>query len=241
MSVHETRAAIASPSSARCSPPRARALARSTWRVPTWVSQRLLDRGAHQVLGIDIRAENIRRAELIRDHFGIDPRRRTSETRDVFDVEPRRLENFDIVLRLGLIDHLENPVDALRIAWTLTRGVCVVESQLHEHAEPIAHGRGGIGEFIERPTSCVACFEEPGLRAHHPIAPAGGVVSLIPSRGARLQALGAGRVLQRHRAVSRADAEPPVRGGSSSCCRGVAPSQRTRSWPRPPDRVRRRR
>src|SRR5262245_64933055 len=33
----------------------------------------LLEWGAHDVVGVDVRATNIRRAELIRDHRGVDP------------------------------------------------------------------------------------------------------------------------------------------------------------------------
>jgi hypothetical protein len=38
-----------------------------------WFSQRLLSWGGHQVVGVDARNDNIRRAELLRDHFGFRP------------------------------------------------------------------------------------------------------------------------------------------------------------------------
>jgi hypothetical protein len=38
-----------------------------------WFSQRLLEWGAETVLGVDVRESNVRRAELVRDHFGISP------------------------------------------------------------------------------------------------------------------------------------------------------------------------
>ena len=56
-----------------------------------WFSQRLLDWGAKRVVGIDIRSDNIRRANLIRDHFRISPDRLVFEQADVLDLDPMRL------------------------------------------------------------------------------------------------------------------------------------------------------
>jgi hypothetical protein len=49
---------------------------------------------------------------------------------DVHALEPARLGQFDLVLMLGLIYHLENPIGALRQAHALTRQACVVETQV---------------------------------------------------------------------------------------------------------------
>jgi SAM-dependent methyltransferase len=152
-----------------------------------WFSQRLLEWGAARALGVDVRADNIHRAELIRDHFGLDPQRLRFEVADVFDLAPG--ERFDVVLCLGLIYHLENPIGALRVARALTRGVCIVESQLTEQVEPIRHGWGVTGEFLERPASWAAWYEP--RQSEHPIASHGGVVSFIPNRAALMEALSA--------------------------------------------------
>jgi hypothetical protein len=58
---------------------------------------------------------------------------------DVFNLHRERMGTFDVVLCLGLIYHLENPIGALRIARALTAAVCVVESQLVEPHEPLRH------------------------------------------------------------------------------------------------------
>ena len=108
-----------------------------------WFAHRLLEWGARQVVGIDVRPENIRRAELVRDHLGLDRRRLRFKTADVMKLRAR--QPFTVVLCLGLIYHLENPIGALRIARSLTRGVCIVESQLTEQTEPIRHGWGADG------------------------------------------------------------------------------------------------
>lgn len=189
MSVHRTRATLAEPI-AREALRRAGANASALDLACSegWFAQRLLDWGAARVVGVDIRAENVRRAELVRDHLGIDRARLGFETIDVFDIDPAALGSFDVVLCFGLIYHLENPIGALRVARTLTRDVCIVESQLTEQTQPIRHGWGTTGEFLEQPASWAA-FYEPAELTIHPIASHGGVVSFIPNRTALLDAM----------------------------------------------------
>src|SRR5205807_5462223 len=86
-----------------------------------WFSQRLLDWGATSALGVDIRDVNVRRATLVRDHFGIDPATLSFLRADVHALDAERLGTFDVVLVLGLVYHLEDPVGMLRIARALTR------------------------------------------------------------------------------------------------------------------------
>ena len=198
LEVHATRAAVAEPV-ARAALARAgdSATAIDLACSEGWFSHRLLEWGAQTVTGVDIRPENIRRATLVRDRLGIDPARLPLRISDVFDVDPGRLGTFDVVLCFGLVYHLENPIGGLRIARALTRGVCIVESQLTEQVEPIRHGWGTTGEFLEQDASWAAYFEPPQLQESHPIAAHGGVVSLIPNRAALLQAMtaaGFGRV-----------------------------------------------
>jgi hypothetical protein len=57
--------------------------------------------GARRVMGIDIRDVHIRRATLLRDHFGIDPGRLSLELGDVFAFDADRLGTFDVVLNLA--------------------------------------------------------------------------------------------------------------------------------------------
>ena len=190
MSVHETRASIMEPfvrETLAAVGPEATALDLACSE--GWFAHRLLDWGAGRVLGVDIRPENIDRAVLVRDHLGIAADRLRFEVADVFDVGPERLGTFDVVLCLGLIYHLENPVGALRIAGALTRGVCVVESQLVEPHEPLCHGWGTTGKFMTQEAAWAA-WPEPGEEQEtNPIAAHGGVLSLIPNRAALIQAM----------------------------------------------------
>jgi tRNA (mo5U34)-methyltransferase len=147
-----------------------------------WFSHRLLEWGASRVVGVDIRPQVIRRAELLRDHFGISPERLELRCLDVFDVDVLAPETFDIVLCLGLVYHLENPIGAIRIAHALTRGVCVIESQLTQQTDPIVHGNGQSNQYEEQLASFAALVETD--YKSNMLASAGGVMSLIPNRAA---------------------------------------------------------
>jgi acetyltransferase-like isoleucine patch superfamily enzyme len=151
-----------------------------------WFSHRLLEWGVSRVLAVDIRPQLIRRAELIRTHFDISPERLEFCCADVFELDSSRLGTFDVVLCLGLVYHLENPIGAVRIARALTRGVCVIESQLTRQAEAIVHGNGRTGQHEESEASYAAVVETD--HEQNMLASAGGVVSLIPNKSALVQA-----------------------------------------------------
>jgi tRNA (mo5U34)-methyltransferase len=150
-----------------------------------WFSHRMLEWGASYVLGVDIRPRLIRRATLLRTHFGIPADRMELRCADVFDLNVSEVGTFDVVLCLGLIYHLENPVGAMRIARTLTRGICAIESQLTKQNEPIILGNGKSDLYEESPASFAARLETDW--ESNMLASAGGVVSLTPNRAALLQ------------------------------------------------------
>jgi SAM-dependent methyltransferase len=147
-----------------------------------WFSHRLLEWGAGQVVGVDLRELNIRRAELVRDHFGIPESRLRFMQSDVFDLDLDVLGQFDVVLVLGLIYHLEDPVGAIRRARALTRGLCVVESQLTRQERPIVHGNGSPGLLLTAQASFAAMIEPDA--EHNQLASAPGILSLVPNRTA---------------------------------------------------------
>jgi tRNA (mo5U34)-methyltransferase len=150
-----------------------------------WFSHRLLKWGAAHVIGIDIRPQLIRRAELMRAHFGICAERLELRCADVLDLDTAALGTFDVVLCLGLVYHLENPIGAIRIARKLTRDVCIIESQLTRQDEPIIHGNGRSDQYEESQASFAALVETD--QENNMLASSGGVVSLIPNRAALIQ------------------------------------------------------
>jgi len=93
-----------------------------------WFSVQLAQMGARDVLAVDARDEHVADATLIRDALGLSNMRVAQS--DVHALSPATQGTFDVVLMLGLIYHLENPVGALRVARALTRRICLVETQI---------------------------------------------------------------------------------------------------------------
>lgn len=93
-----------------------------------WFATKLAEWQADDVLAVDARAEHVADTTLIRDALDL-PTLRVLQS-NVHALEPAALGQFDLVLMLGLIYHLENPIGALRTARALTRHMCVVETQI---------------------------------------------------------------------------------------------------------------
>jgi tRNA (mo5U34)-methyltransferase len=187
-SVHETRAAMMEPvvrAALAAAGPSSSAIDIACSE--GWFAHRLMDWGASRVCGVDVREVNIRRAELVRDHYGVDPGRLTFEVADALSLDPHTAGTFDLVLMIGLIYHLENPIGALRVARALTRGACVVEGQVTEQQAPITSGIGVTDEYEQLDASWAAKFEP--AQDFHPIASHGGVISLVPNLAALVQAM----------------------------------------------------
>jgi tRNA (mo5U34)-methyltransferase len=95
-----------------------------------WFSQQVAALGFASVLGLDARAEHVADAQLAAEACA--ESRVTFRQADVHALHPADTGTFDLVLCLGLIYHLENPVGALRTARALTApgGLCLVETQI---------------------------------------------------------------------------------------------------------------
>lgn len=146
-----------------------------------WFASQLARRGM-RVLGVDARAEHVANARLIAEACGV--RGTTFEQRDVAMTEPGALGDFDVVLMLGLLYHLENPVQALRLARSHTTNVCVVETQI----APNLSGQieWGASSFVKTMIGNFAVVDESGdLEAGSPEANVT-EISLVPSLEALL-------------------------------------------------------
>lgn len=136
----------------------------------------MLKRGARRGVGIEGRAENLAKAEFVRDRLG----HANCEFRlaDVFaaDYGP---EPSDVVFLLGIVYHVDNPIGLIRKAAAATRRFLFVETQLCRPPEAIPYGWGVPGEF-HRAEGCFALVEEPG---DNPLSAMGGL-SLVPNLAA---------------------------------------------------------
>lgn len=146
-----------------------------------WFSHKLLEWGAERVVGIDVREHNIRRATLVRDHLGIPAERLTFIRQDGLALAPSTIGRFDVVLLLGLIYHMEQPLEMVRIARRLTRSVCLIESQLIRRNEAVLFTNGMPYAFQPLQASFGAYVEDDEDNA---LASTDGVMSLVPNRAA---------------------------------------------------------
>jgi hypothetical protein len=147
-----------------------------------WFAHRLLEWGAARAIGLDVRAENIRRAVLVRDHLGVPAEKLTLRQEDLFAVDTAALGRFDVVLLLGLIYHVEDPVGALRRACALTGRLCAIDTQLTRHDAPIGH-TWGTAQTLEYDEASFAARLEWDAEMSR-VASSGGAMSLIPNRAA---------------------------------------------------------
>ncbi len=85
----------------------------------------LAQRGA-SVIGVEARAANLDKARLLKDHFGLP--NLEFLLGDVKDFTREGFGEFDVVLALGILYHLDDPLAWLRQVAEATRGVLLVDS-----------------------------------------------------------------------------------------------------------------
>jgi len=85
----------------------------------------LAQRGA-EVLGIEARRRNIEKAELLRDHFDLPNLR--FQLSDVKDFKAESFGQFEVVLALGILYHLDQPVEWLRQIAATTRRALILDT-----------------------------------------------------------------------------------------------------------------
>jgi tRNA (mo5U34)-methyltransferase len=84
--------------------------------------------GCSPVLGIDARQSHVDDSRLISEIYAMDQLK--FQQGDVHQQSPEQLGQFDVVLMLGLLYHLENPVGALRVCRSLCKKLCIIETQI---------------------------------------------------------------------------------------------------------------
>jgi len=172
-----------------------------------WFSTKLLEMGADRVVAVDTRDEHVADTRLVRDALGLS--RLDVRQSDVHALDQAGLGQFDLVLMLGLIYHLENPVGALRQARALTRHLCVVETQV----VPGMSGMVDYGSYrFVRPLKGSFGVIDETDDTHGPEASTTGIC-LVPS----LEAL---FWIMRKIGFSRVELVPPPAGGYEQLVHG---------------------
>ncbi|MDD2237601.1 MAG: DUF1698 domain-containing protein [Kiritimatiellae bacterium] len=86
-------------------------------------------RGASRVMGVDVSSLYTDQASWLRDVLGFSPEEMTFQAMDGAALEAMQ-EQFDVVINLGVIYHIENPMNYLRSVASVTRGMMLLESEM---------------------------------------------------------------------------------------------------------------
>jgi tRNA (mo5U34)-methyltransferase len=93
-----------------------------------WFSSQIAIRGAHKVTGVDIRESHIKKANTIKNLS--DLTNLYFFEKDFLEIDPTIGEKADLVLFLGILYHLDNPLQAIRKIRSLTKKWCIIETQV---------------------------------------------------------------------------------------------------------------
>lgn len=145
-----------------------------------WFAVQMCRAGFGHVVGVDARDSHIQDSELIRDIYGLD--QLSFRQGDIHDQTAQDPGQFDVVLMLGLLYHLENPVGALRTCRELCKKCCIIETQV----VPGMTGYVDYGSYqFVRPLKGSFGIVDETQETHGPEASTAGVC-LVPSLDALL-------------------------------------------------------
>lgn len=93
-----------------------------------WFAVNMAKSGFGQVVGVDARDSHVEDSSLIASIYDMD--HLEFRQGDIHALNSENTGQFDVVLMLGLLYHLENPIGALRTCRELCRNLCVIETQI---------------------------------------------------------------------------------------------------------------
>jgi SAM-dependent methyltransferase len=93
-------------------------------------SMDLIERGIGRVSGVDLRPKNIAQAQFLAQHYGVEGA--DFRVTDVDDLEAGT--QFDVVLNLGLLYHVVNPLQVIRRTYELCREFAIIDTVCHREA-----------------------------------------------------------------------------------------------------------
>jgi SAM-dependent methyltransferase len=120
-----------------------------------------IEAGCEHVLGLDARAMHVQQAELVFEARDVDPERYEFRRADVFDVDLAGDAPFDLVLCLGLLYHVSDPIGLVRRLGAWSRDLLVIDTSLSSapsaamelRRESTEDPRNAIGaELVLRPS-----------------------------------------------------------------------------------------
>ena len=92
----------------------------------------IADRGAKHVDGIDLRHENVAQARFLAEHYGVENVAFSVSDADAIQSD----QQWDVVLNLGVLYHVVNPLQFIRQTYELCRKFAIIDTVCH--TEPIS-------------------------------------------------------------------------------------------------------
>jgi len=123
-----------------------------------YYSLALRELGVPEVLGLDYREDNLRRARFVAEHLSVSGVRFLQA--NVEELDPVELGEFSLVLCYGLLYHLENPMRALRRLHAITGELLVLETQVVDEVEGVTEW--GSQEWMRPFHGVLAVIDESG-------------------------------------------------------------------------------
>lgn len=97
-----------------------------------WWSLAAIEAGAEHVTGIDGRRMHVEQAQLVFEVKGVDPDRYDFREADLLALEAVEGGPFDIVLCLGLLYHVNRPVELMRLIASTGAGAVCVDTEVSQ-------------------------------------------------------------------------------------------------------------
>ncbi len=129
------------------------------------------------MVGFDARAQNIEKAEFVNKRLELP--NVTFHVGDVAQLTPESYGVFNLTLCLGLLYHLENPMDILRRLRAVTTELCVIDTQVLKPGPAVS---AIWGPKVEETEDVIGLLEEP-KHEWNPLASTRSI-SLVPNRPA---------------------------------------------------------
>jgi SAM-dependent methyltransferase len=95
-----------------------------------------LEAGCDFVCAIDARQVHVEQAQLVFEAHGIDPQRYQLIQGDLFETDLEQFGEFDVVLCLGLLYHINRPMELLRRIAALNRHFLVIDTNIYPSPLP---------------------------------------------------------------------------------------------------------
>jgi 2-polyprenyl-3-methyl-5-hydroxy-6-metoxy-1,4-benzoquinol methylase len=84
--------------------------------------------GMRQCTGLDLRAENVAKAEFLKRHFRIENANFVQQ--DIYDLDSS--QKFDVVLNLGVMYHITDPWSLVKLSYDMCKRFAVLDTIMHK-------------------------------------------------------------------------------------------------------------